>query len=78
VTGDCHAGIPWEPGAAMTPGHPTFSRKCSFLALVTIFLVLGFSMVTIGVAYLLAGIAPFAYDVTMTVRSKDVALVLPS
>jgi len=56
----------------------TLLEKVLLLALVTVFLVLGFSMVTIGVAYLLAGIAHTAYDVTMIVRSKDVALVLPS
>jgi O-antigen/teichoic acid export membrane protein len=56
----------------------TLLEKVLLLALVVIFLILGFSMVTIGVAYLLAGIAHIAYDVTMIVRSKDVALVLPS
>jgi O-antigen/teichoic acid export membrane protein len=56
----------------------TLLEKVLLLALVTVFLVLGFSMVTIGVAYLLAGIAHTAYDVTMIVRSKDVALVFPS
>src|SRR5436190_4954921 len=56
----------------------TLLEKVLLLALATIFLVLGFSMVTIGAAYLLAGIAHTAYDVTMIVRSKDVALVLPS
>jgi O-antigen/teichoic acid export membrane protein len=56
----------------------TLLEKVLLLALVIIFLVLGFSLVAIGVAYLLAGIAHTAYDVTMIVRSKDVALVLPS
>ena len=56
----------------------TLLEKVLLLALVIIFLVLGFSVVTIGVAYLLAGIAHTAYDVTMIVRSKDVAFVLPS
>jgi hypothetical protein len=23
VTGDCHAGILWEPGGEIPPGHPT-------------------------------------------------------
>jgi len=55
----------------------TLLEKVLLLALVTIFLVLGFSVVTIGVAYLLAGIAHSAYDVTMIVRSKDVAFARP-
>ena len=56
----------------------TLLEKVFLLALVIIFLALGFSIVAIGVAYLLAGAAHIAYDVTMIVRSKDLARVVPS
>jgi hypothetical protein len=29
VTGDCHAGILWEPGGAIPPGDPTLTGKIS-------------------------------------------------
>jgi hypothetical protein len=33
VTGDCHAGILWEPGGEIPPGHPTAERRFRFVAL---------------------------------------------
>ena len=27
VTGDCHAGILWEPGGEIPPGHPTTESR---------------------------------------------------
>src|ERR1035441_6461927 len=30
VTGDCHAGILWEPGGEIPPGHPTTPRRHSY------------------------------------------------
>jgi len=34
VTGDCHAGILWEPGGEIPPGHPT-QRDRESIALIT-------------------------------------------
>jgi O-antigen/teichoic acid export membrane protein len=53
-------------------------EKGLLLALVSLALLFGFGLVAIGVAYVLAGVARFIFDVAAIVRDGDVIVTRPS
>jgi O-antigen/teichoic acid export membrane protein len=56
----------------------TLLEKVLLLLLASVFLLVGFDLVTIGVAYVLAGIARVIFDVVMIVRSNELVVARPS
>jgi O-antigen/teichoic acid export membrane protein len=56
----------------------TLLEKVLLLLLVSVFLLLGFDLAAIGVAYVLAGLARVAFYITAIVRIGDLPLVRPS
>jgi O-antigen/teichoic acid export membrane protein len=56
----------------------TLVEKSLLLALVSLALLFGFSLVAIGIAYALAGIARFIFVVAAILRNGDVTVVRPS
>jgi O-antigen/teichoic acid export membrane protein len=56
----------------------TLLEKALLLLLVTVSLIFGFGLASIGIAYVVAGVARIAFDTIAIVRSRELAVAFPS